>query len=378
MDKFRTVLDFANKQTNLGFGLVALLTAGGEQVFSSAVFNCPCSDLNFLYGMVFLLVPALALLLLGYILSKKTWKLLTGVCSRRRSARSRWKSLTGTAAALFQISSVALVAPSSWIAVALLNGNYYECAMTGTNVSAFEGLLCGAESSRVSCRQQLHRFPCGTGSDVPKVVRDDVLLALRAQSQSVPCVTTDPGLAAHRLRHVVQPSAQLPGSVHLPHQLPAAQVLGSVHSGGEQPDRFVQRRARQRARREEPEELLRPDPAQRHRHPFQQGLGEDLQPLQVPHQRPILQHPAPVRGERSGERQRYDEDGLHPFQRARRQPPGCSGFCRRRQDGAVTRPPGQQRIVWVGWALDLPTIQGADNLVSTREADLSIGLILTG
>nr|XP_040020219.1 calcium homeostasis modulator protein 6 isoform X2 [Gasterosteus aculeatus aculeatus] len=183
MDKFRTVLDFANKQTNLGFGLVALLTAGGEQVFSSAVFNCPCSDLNFLYGMVFLLVPALALLLLGYILSKKTWKLLTGVCSRRRSARSRWKSLTGTAAALFQISSVALVAPSSWIAVALLNGNYYECAMTGTNVSAFEGLLCGAESSRVSCRQQLHRFPCGTGSDVPKVVRDDVLLALRAQSQ---------------------------------------------------------------------------------------------------------------------------------------------------------------------------------------------------
>ncbi|KAL6108719.1 calhm6 [Pungitius sinensis] len=180
MDKFKTVLDFANKQT--GFGLVALLTAGGEQVFSSAVFKCPCSDLNFLYGMVFLLVPALALLLLGFILSRKTWKLLTGVC-RPGLARCRWKSLTAGAAALFQISIVAMVAPSTWIAVALLNGNYYECAMTGTNVSAFNGLLCGAESSRVPCQQQLHRFPCGTGSDLPKVIRDDVLLTLRAQSQ---------------------------------------------------------------------------------------------------------------------------------------------------------------------------------------------------
>ncbi|KAM8869019.1 calcium homeostasis modulator protein 6 isoform 2-T2 [Spinachia spinachia] len=172
----------AKVKTNLGFGLVALLTAGGEQVFSSAVFKCPCSDLNFLYGMAFLLVPALALLLLGYILSRKTWKLLTGVCLPG-SARCRLRSVTAAAAALLQVSAVAMVAPSTWIAVALLSGNYYECSMTGTNVTAFNRLLCGAKSSRVSCQQQLHRFPCATGSDLPKVDRDDVLLTLRAQSQ---------------------------------------------------------------------------------------------------------------------------------------------------------------------------------------------------
>lgn len=66
MDKFKTVLNIAGKQTNLGFGLIALLTAGGEQIFSAVVFKCPCNELNFVYGIVFLLVPALALLLHYY------------------------------------------------------------------------------------------------------------------------------------------------------------------------------------------------------------------------------------------------------------------------------------------------------------------------
>ncbi|XP_045901279.1 calcium homeostasis modulator protein 6-like [Micropterus dolomieu] len=181
MDKFRTVLNIANKQTNLGFGLVAMLTAGGEQIFSSAVFRCPCNELNFLYGMVFMLVPALVLLLLGYILSKKTWKTLTGLC-QNRAKLCIWRRLTATGMALFQISITALVAPSSWIAVALLNGNYYECAITGTNVSTFNKHLCG-EMSLVQCQIELYRFPCRTGSRVGQADREDVLLTLRAQSQ---------------------------------------------------------------------------------------------------------------------------------------------------------------------------------------------------
>lgn len=180
MDKFKTVLDIANKQTNLGFGLVAVLTAGGEQLFSSTVFKCPCNGLNFLYGMVFLLVPALALLLLGYILSKKTWKLLTGLCYRKAKLCSR-KRLHAACMSLFQISTTALVAPSSWIAVALLSGNYYECAMTGTNVTSYNRHLCGGQNQE--CEKEIFRFPCGRDSSTPKAVREDVLLTLRAQSQ---------------------------------------------------------------------------------------------------------------------------------------------------------------------------------------------------
>lgn len=179
MDKFKTVLDIANKQTNLRFGLLTLLTAGGEKIFSSAVFKCPCNELNFIYGMVFLLVPALALLLLGYILNKKTWKLMTGLC---RSHLCHCKTLCTAVVVFFQIGTVALVAPSTWIAVALLNGEYYQCLATGTNTSFTMG-LCEDKKSRTPCEIHLHRLPCGKGTDVLAADKDDVLLGLRAQSQ---------------------------------------------------------------------------------------------------------------------------------------------------------------------------------------------------
>nr|XP_019946656.1 PREDICTED: protein FAM26F-like [Paralichthys olivaceus] len=178
MDKFQKILNIANKQSNLGFGLLTLLTAGGEQIFSSAVFNCPCNDLNFVYGMVFLLVPGLALLLLGYILNKKTWKLLTGLCQRRAKLCS-CKRLRSAAIVLFQINTTALVAPFTWIAVALLSGNYYECLMTGTKRSLVLH-MCG-QNQNATC-EKLHRFPCND-KRIPQADRENVLLALKAQSQ---------------------------------------------------------------------------------------------------------------------------------------------------------------------------------------------------
>ncbi|XP_008771102.1 calcium homeostasis modulator protein 6 isoform X1 [Rattus norvegicus] len=90
MEKFKAVLDLQIKHRSaLGYGLVTLLTAGGEKIFSTVVFQCPCTaTLNLTYGLVFLLVPALALFLLGYALSARTWRLLTGCCSRSASTRS--------------------------------------------------------------------------------------------------------------------------------------------------------------------------------------------------------------------------------------------------------------------------------------------------
>ncbi|KAG7463345.1 calcium homeostasis modulator 6 [Solea senegalensis] len=172
MDKLKTVLNIANKQTNLGCGLLALLTAGGEQIFSSAVFSCPCNGQNFIYGMVFLLVPALALMLLGYIVNKKTWKLLTGLC-QQKAKLCRWKKLRTTVVILFQISTMAMVAPASWIAVALLSGKYYECLRTGTRV--YIKYLCNETKSQ--CKD-LQKFPCSSETQAR-----DVLLALRAESQ---------------------------------------------------------------------------------------------------------------------------------------------------------------------------------------------------
>ncbi|XP_060936377.1 calcium homeostasis modulator protein 6-like [Limanda limanda] len=177
MDKFRLVLNIANKQSNLGFGLLALLTAGGEQIFSSVAFSCPCNELNFIYGLMFLLVPGLALLLLGYALNKKTWKLLTGLCQGKLCS---FKRLRTAVTILFHLNTTALVAPFTWIAVALLSGNYYECLMTGTQISPVQH-LCERNNAKVPC-ENLHRFPCRDGR-VLQTDRENVLLALKAQSQ---------------------------------------------------------------------------------------------------------------------------------------------------------------------------------------------------
>ncbi|TKS81544.1 Protein FAM26E [Collichthys lucidus] len=125
--------------------------------------------------MVFLLVPALALLLLGYILSKKTWKLFTGLCYRRAQL-CHWRKLAAAGNILFHISTIALVAPSTWIAVALLNGIYFECAMTGINVKAYRKQLCEENGSLVECQKKLYSLPC-------KRDNGEVLLTLKAVSQ---------------------------------------------------------------------------------------------------------------------------------------------------------------------------------------------------
>uniref|UniRef100_A0A8C6SLV8 Calcium homeostasis modulator family member 6 n=1 Tax=Neogobius melanostomus TaxID=47308 RepID=A0A8C6SLV8_9GOBI len=163
MDKFKTVINIANKQTSLG-----------EQIFSTVVFKCPCNQLNFIYGLVFLLVPALALLTLGLILSKKTWKLVTGLCSHRKKVCGSCDFHHG------------LMAPVTWIAVALLNGVFTECAMTGTNTTLLNNHLCKGREKEADCVKKLHTFPCGKDETVPKDVRDEVLLTLRAESQVCP------------------------------------------------------------------------------------------------------------------------------------------------------------------------------------------------
>ncbi|KAK6489404.1 calcium homeostasis modulator protein 6-like [Huso huso] len=180
MEKFKAILNLVQKQqTTLSFGFVALFTVGGEHIFSSVVFGCPCSSWNFLYGCVFLLVPSLVLLLLGYLLSRKTWRLLTGCCMNT-SKIFKMNNICGTVKVLVQITVNALVAPLTWVAVALLHGSYYECAMTGFNNTAYIHKVCDGKSK---CFQDFHKLPCDGKSSLSASDREDVLLAIRAQSQ---------------------------------------------------------------------------------------------------------------------------------------------------------------------------------------------------
>ncbi|KAF3831859.1 calcium homeostasis modulator protein 6 [Mirounga angustirostris] len=177
MDKLWTVLDVHLKHhSTLGYGLVTLLTAGGERLFSTVVFQCPCSATwNLPYGLVFLLVPALALFLLGYLLNARTWRLLTGCCARSARPRGCGAGLRG-ALVCAQLSYAAALAPLTWVAVALLGGAFYECAASGS-VPLARRLCRGREPT---CEAQLPLAPCRQARESDA---QDLLKELKAQSQ---------------------------------------------------------------------------------------------------------------------------------------------------------------------------------------------------
>lgn len=171
MEKFKEVLDLQSKHRSaLGYGLVTLLTAGGEKIFSAVVFQCPCTATwNLPYGLVFLLVPALTLFLLGFALSARTWRLLTGCCSRRAGFRLRSVFVCA------QLSATAALAPLTWVAVALLGGSFYQCAVSGSERLA--PYLCKGRDP--SCIAKLPQVPCNK----QEAEMQEILSQLKAQSQ---------------------------------------------------------------------------------------------------------------------------------------------------------------------------------------------------
>ncbi|NWR63973.1 CAHM6 protein, partial [Bucorvus abyssinicus] len=176
MDKLHKALDFCVRhQTVLGYSIVSLLTAASEQIFSSVVFKCPCNSGNMLYGSVFLLVPAFILFLLGYMVNARTWRLLTGSCPLEKSCSC---SLWVTCTVLVPVTARALVAPLTWIAVALLSASFYECAASGSSV--IKDLICKDKGEE--CRNLLVKIPCDR--KLSKNVSGE-FLSLQAQSQII-------------------------------------------------------------------------------------------------------------------------------------------------------------------------------------------------
>lgn len=168
-----------NRKTAIGYSFMALLTMGGERVFSLVAFRCPCSSENFRYGLVFLFSPALVLLVIGYFLNSKTWKLFTGCWVNPRKLFPR-----GNVCHFFyvfgQITLNALVAPVMWLSVALLNGTFYECAMSGLENPAYSHAVCHRKSEK--CFEELHKVPCDKSS-LPFSESDELKRTLQAQSQ---------------------------------------------------------------------------------------------------------------------------------------------------------------------------------------------------
>ncbi|XP_075563833.1 calcium homeostasis modulator protein 6 [Pelecanus crispus] len=178
MSKSNEVLDFCIRhKTVLSYSLVSLLTAVGEHIFSSVVFKCPCDSGNMLYASIFLIVPAFVLFLFGYTVNTRIWLLLTGSCRLEKGGScSPRATCRRYCQVLVPVTARALVAPLTWIAVALLGANVYECAASGN--SMIKNLVCKDKGEK--CHNLLSKTPC----DENLKTRVE-FLSLQAQSQLI-------------------------------------------------------------------------------------------------------------------------------------------------------------------------------------------------
>nr|XP_013031150.2 calcium homeostasis modulator protein 6 [Anser cygnoides] len=174
MEKLRTAMDFCIRhQKILGYSIVSLLTAASEYIFSSVVFKCPCNSWNTVYGCVFLLVPAFVLFLLGYMINARVWLLVTGRCSPENQCSC--DSCGNFRKVLMPVTASTLMAPFTWIAVALLSASFYECAASR---SSFIGKLVCRDIEKPG-NASLEKIPCD--KELFKEIGE--FCSLQAQSQ---------------------------------------------------------------------------------------------------------------------------------------------------------------------------------------------------
>lgn len=145
-------LFFKSKDVMIFNGLVALGTVASQTAYSIFAFNCPCSSgRNYRYGLAAIGVPALVFFLVGIMMNKSTWDLVSE-CRLRKCAK-----LSGAAAfaLLGTIIGRAVVAPLTWTVISLLKGQVYTCAL-----SEFvdPGTLEGFPSDQGS--EIMAKFPC--------------------------------------------------------------------------------------------------------------------------------------------------------------------------------------------------------------------------
>lgn len=213
MEKLHTAVNFCIRyQKTLGYSIVSLLTIASEQIFSSVAFRCPCNSWNILYGCVFLLVPAILLFLLGYMVNARTWLLLTGSCPQeKKQCCGSWGKGCFYLKVLAPVTASILVAPLTWIAVALLSASFYECAASGS--SFIRNQVCRDMDNPEACWELLEKIPCDE-----KVARQLLnenstskggLVSFRAQSQVRPlCSALPPRTPALPASHTLVPASK--------------------------------------------------------------------------------------------------------------------------------------------------------------------------
>ncbi|XP_051576123.1 calcium homeostasis modulator protein 5-like [Myxocyprinus asiaticus] len=181
MDSFKTVLRFlTNQKSTIGYSFMAIFTIGSERIFSMVSFQCPCNrEQNFVYGVTFLLGPAIVFMIISLFVSTRFWRLYTGCCLNPFKLCPKGNCLS-CLTVFIKVLAGACIAPIMWLCVALLNGTFYECAVSGLDKNMVVDLFC--KNKTPECREELAQVPCSKSQLSPDDNKE-LLLMLRAQSQ---------------------------------------------------------------------------------------------------------------------------------------------------------------------------------------------------
>ena len=91
LDKFSLFLKLIKDQKlTVQSAVIVLFTAAMLETYQYLAFRCPCSlGLNLPYSLISVAFPAILILVLGFSMSRRTWRLATGCCYRRKGNKNR-------------------------------------------------------------------------------------------------------------------------------------------------------------------------------------------------------------------------------------------------------------------------------------------------
>ena len=160
---YKSLKDYTGTISN---SVIVLATTGLQQLTTLAVYRCPCVEpsnlgedcenqsaerastcfqrLNFNYGLAYIIAPAIALYLFSIAASPNFWKSITGCVGK--SAQYK-RATTDASWTLLAIFSQAVVAPVTWVCIALIDGRYLACSIT---IQPYD---IGPEGKYSSCNQ---------------------------------------------------------------------------------------------------------------------------------------------------------------------------------------------------------------------------------
>ncbi|XP_046730462.1 calcium homeostasis modulator protein 2-like [Silurus meridionalis] len=150
-------LFFKSKDVVIFNGLIALGTVCSQTAYNIFAFDCPCSaKRNYMYGLAAIGVPAIAFFLIGVMINRSTWDLI----SECRIRKCRKLSGAAAFALLGSIVGRAAVAPVTWSVISLLRGEAYVCALSEfVDPQSLENFPFTTQSPII-----MAQFPC---KDVP-------------------------------------------------------------------------------------------------------------------------------------------------------------------------------------------------------------------